>query len=609
MQVLGLARASEGAVRQRFLLVLEVAPQRVERLEVGALALEPGVRLVGLGLLVDRPLSRVLDGQGRDDDEHLTGAAEPAGLDDHPREPRVERQPRQGATGCREPPTAPPVPAPLFVTDRERAELFEQADPIGDLAGVGRVDEREAGDVAEPERRHLQDDRGQRGALDLGLGELGPGVEVLFRVQPDAHAGGDAPAPAGALRRAGLADRLDGQSLHLGPLAVAGDAGGAGVHDVTDAGHGERGLGDVRREDDPAPAPPVEDAVLLGRGEPGEQRQHLGVRELQGGERLRRVPDLTLPGEEREDVGGLGARRGLGPELLDGLDDAGHLVALDDDVPSLRVQLEQGSVAHLDGVRPAGDLDDRNLAHLVPALVGREVQGEPHGVDRRRGDDHPQLGAARQQLLEVAEDEVDVEAALVGLVDDDRVVATQVAVALHLGEQDAVGHHLQPGRVAAVVGEPHLVADEVAELDLHLLGDPLRDGAGGDPPGLGVPDLAGRAETQLEAHLGQLGRLAGAGLTGDDDDLVVADRGEDVLAPLDDRQVLGVPQPRGVDRIDRVDELGRHPPSLIRPVLPDLSRCALAREPPPGHRGRAGRGPAPRVELESHPSEARPWTC
>ena len=117
-----------------------------------------------------------------------------------------------------------------------------------------------------------------------------------------------------------------------------------------------------------------------------------------------------------------------------------------------------------------------------------------------------------------------------GLVDDDRVVAAQLAVALHLAEQDAVGHHLDPGGVAAVVAEAHLVADEAAELDLHLLGDPLGDRAGGDPPGLGVPDLRTSAATaELEAHLGHLGRLARAGLPRDDDDLVVADRSEDVV--------------------------------------------------------------------------------
>ncbi len=200
--------------------------------------------------------------------------------------------------------------------------------------------------------------------------------------------------------------------------------------------------------------------MLLGGREPGEQREHLGVGQPQRVQGVGGVADLALAGEEHEDVGGLGARGRLGPQLLDGLDDAGHLVALGDDVAAVGVQLDERPVADLDREGAAGDLDDRHLAHDVPALVGGEVRGEAHRVDRRRGDDHLEVGAARQQLLEVAEDEVDVERPLVRLVDDDRVVAAQVAVALHLGEQDAVGHHLQPGRVAAVVGEPHLVADE-----------------------------------------------------------------------------------------------------------------------------------------------------
>jgi hypothetical protein len=49
-------------------------------------------------------------------------------------------------------------------------------------------------------------------------------------------------------------------------------------------------------------------------------------------------------------------------------------------------------------------------------------------------------------LPQVAEQEVDVEAAFVGLVEDDRVVATEVTVAADLGQQHAVGHHLEPGR-------------------------------------------------------------------------------------------------------------------------------------------------------------------
>ena len=434
-------------------------------------------------------------------------------------------------------------------------KLLQEAHAVGDLARVRGIDEREARDVTEAERGHLEDDRGQRGALDLGLGELRPRLVVLLGVEADAHARRHPPAPAGALGCTRPADRLDGQPLDLGALAVAGDPGGARVDDVADAGDGERGLGHVGREDDPPPAPPVEHAVLLGGGEPGEEREHLGVRQPQGTEGLRGVADLPLAGEEREDVGGLGAGWRLGPQFLDGLDDPRHLVTLGHDVTTVGVELDEGPVADLHREGAAGHLDDGDLADDVSALVGREVPGEPVGVDRRRGDEDLEVGAAGQELLEVAEDEVDVERPLVGLVDDDRVVAAQVAVALHLVEQDAVGHHLDARRVAAAVGEPHLVADEVPELDLHLLGDPLGHRARGDPAGLRVADLSARAEAQLEAHLRQLGRLARPRLTGEDDDLVVTDGGEDVVAALDDGQVLGVPQP---GTVDRVDGLGTH---------------------------------------------------
>ena len=134
-----------------------------------------------------------------------------------------------------------------------------------------------------------------------------------------------------------------------------------------------------------------------------------------------------------------------------------------------------------------------------------------------------------------------------GLVDDQRVVAPQHPVALDLGQQDAVGHHLDERGVAHLVGEPHRVADTVAERRSEFVGDPLGDRAGGHPPGLGVPDHPVDATTRFETQLGELCALARPGLPGDDHDLVVADRGEQLLAPLGDRQRLGVPQATTVD--------------------------------------------------------------
>ncbi len=129
---------------------------------------------------------------------------------------------------------------------------------------------------------------------------------------------------------------------------------------------------------------------------------------------------------------------------------------------------------------------------------------EAFRVDRGRGDDDLEIGTAGQQPLQVAKDEVDVQAALVSLVDDQRVVTQQPPVLLHLGQQDSVGHHLDEGVVAGLVGEPHLVADRRADLGAELVGDPLRHGAGRDPPRLGVADLAGDAAAKLQADLRQL---------------------------------------------------------------------------------------------------------
>ena len=151
--------------------------------------------LVRLGLLLQRAFLRILDGQGGDDDEDLAGAAETIGLDEHPAQPRIDRQPGEG----------PPDPGQLLPAARgrvvvpDRAEFVEEPDAVGDLPGSGRVDEREAPDRPEPEADHLEDDRSERGAEDLGFGEGGPGVVVVPGIQPDADAVREATAAAGAL--------------------------------------------------------------------------------------------------------------------------------------------------------------------------------------------------------------------------------------------------------------------------------------------------------------------------------------------------------------------------------------------------------------------------
>ena len=233
------------------------------------------------------------------------------------------------------------------------------------------------------------------------------------------------------------------------------------------------------------------------------------------------IPDLGLAGEEHEHVAAALAVE-LVERVVDAVDRvgigrwAGRSVAGVVQFVIVHRLGDERPVADLDRVGAPGHLDDRRGR----AVGIREVPREALRVDRRRGDDDLEVGAPRQQLLEVAEQEVDGEAALVRLVDDDRVVLAQHAVAVDLVEQDAVGHQLDAGVLAHPVGEAHLVADELADLLAELLGDALGDRAGGDAARLGVPD-ARRAE--LEQIFGSCVVLPEPVAPADDHDLVVAD--------------------------------------------------------------------------------------
>jgi len=92
---------------------------------------EPSVLLVRLLLLVHRPLARVLDGEGRDDDEHLAQSTVDLGLEHHPRQARVEGQLGDLATVCRQPLAG----VSSSISRRlDRLQLLQQLDAVGDLA-------------------------------------------------------------------------------------------------------------------------------------------------------------------------------------------------------------------------------------------------------------------------------------------------------------------------------------------------------------------------------------------------------------------------------------------------------------------------------------------
>jgi hypothetical protein len=119
----------------------------------------------------------------------------------------------------------------------------------------------------------------------------------------------------------------------------------------------------------------------------------------------------------------------------------------------------------------------------------------------------------------------------VGLVDDDRIVFQQVRIVLYLGEQHAIGHHLDAGLGNGLVREAYFASDLPAPCRVEFLGDAARDRQRRDTPGLRARDPAIHTSARLEADLGQLRRLARTGLPRNNHDRMVAQGFEDFLLP------------------------------------------------------------------------------
>ena len=487
------------------------------------------MRLVGLRLLLQRPVAHVLHAQGGGDDQHLAQRPALAPFQNHAAHARVQRQARQLQAQFGQ-----------FLRLIHRAQFLQELDAIGNRAARGRIEKRKILHpptlAAQVQALHAQDHGRQRRAQDFRVGKARAAGKVLLVVQPDAHAVAHAPAAAGALVGGGLAHRLDQQLLHLATVAVALDAGRAGVDDVLDARHRERGLGHVGGNDDARRAVRVEHAVLLGLAEAREQRQHLGVARQRAvrqvlAQMLGSVADFAFAGHEDQYVPRWTAR----PDFIDRF---GNRI-----VQIVVAAFLEGPIALLHRIgAPRHQQHRRGLVLGIGKVLGKTIR-----VDGGRGDDQLQIGPLRQDLLQIPEQEVDVQAALVRLVDDERVVGAQQRVGLRFGQQDAVGHQLHAGAGRQPVVEAHLVAHHLAQRRLQLVGNALGHAGGGDAARLRVADqlaaLAGRCVAAPAAHgqrdLGQLRGLARTRFAADDDDLVRAQRGLDLGAPAAHGQRLG----------------------------------------------------------------------
>jgi len=564
------------------------------------------MRLIGRLPLFQRALARVGHGQGARDHQHL-GQWTILGREQHAADARVDRQRGKLAAPRREPVSRGPAQRGCAPANRrlrptrdfrlfgdrgrrprrepplciDRSQLLEQLVSIGNRARARAFDKWKRVDRGQIQRGHAQDDGSQRRAQDFRLGVLGARGIILGVVQAHADPGRDAAAAAGALIGRRLRDLLDLQLRHLVAQRIALDAGQPRVDHVAYARDRQRSLRDVGREDDAAAGAAAEHLLLLVGRQPCVQRQDLDRSRVRPagkalGQQFGRLADLALARQEHQDVAGTFA-----PQVLGRGDD--RLFELLLVVGLIGRPASERAIAHFDRVVAARDLEHRGRLS-----AGAEMGGEALCVQRRRSDDQLEIGPLRQELLQIAEQEIDVEAALVRLVDDDRVVGGERPVALRLGEQDAVGHQLDVGVGTGMVGEADLVPDHGAQLGAELEGDARGDAAGGNAPRLRMADQAANAAAGVEADFRDLRRLAGSGLAADDDDLVLANRRGDATAFRGDGEIRWVGdrrarfgalrdlRARGVDRVFDTLPVGRGRASL-EPVDPAAERNRVAR--------------------------------
>ena len=306
----------------------------------------------------------------------------------------------------------------------------------------------------------------------------------------------------------------------------------------------------------------LEDTRLFFGRETGEEWQNFGTRaaaaEGMFAQRFRRVANLAFTGQEDEDVA-----RPDAVEFVAGIDDSVVQIAL---VVLFGLLGLHRPITNVNRVHAARDLNDWRR---FP--VDGEMLREPLGIDCRRGNDYLQVGALGQQLLEITEQEIDIQAAFVRLIDDQRVVLGEPRIALGLGEQDAVGHQLDVRLRRGAVGKADLVADKLAELAFQFLRDTCRRRARGDATRLGVADQAGGTAPKFETDFGKLRRLARTGFAADDHHLMLADQFANLGAPFVDRQL------RREFRAWQSRSTSRHGAAglILQPVVLSLQGIAL----------------------------------
>ncbi len=307
--------------------------------------------------------------------------------------------------------------------------------------------------------------------------------------------------------------------------AVAVHARQPAVDHITDVGHGQRRFRNVGRQDDATFGTGLEHLILFGCRQAREQRQYfdtpvMRIGEVMAAQGFRRVAYLALTRQEHQHIAAQAARRQLIQRCAHRFR---HILSF-----AFIADLQR-AITGLDRITAP-----RHLHHHRA-----EMPGEPVCIQRGGRDDEFQVRAARQQLFQVAQQKIDVQAAFVRLVDDDRVITSEQRIAVDFRQQNTVRHQLDHGISRDLVVETYLVADKTAELGFEFSGNAGGHRTGGHATRLGMADAAQHPAPQRQADFRQLRGLAGTCFAADNHHLIVGNRARQILPPCHHGQIGG----------------------------------------------------------------------
>ena len=358
----------------------------------------PGpVCLGGLFLGVDGTFPGIGNAQSCGDDQHLGQAILPPRLEEHSSERGINREPGEIS------------PQRSHVMEIVQAAQFVEQLVTGSDGGRCRGIEKGKGlDLTELERLHAKDDFGEIGTLDFWCGKGGTFRKLSFRPETDADAVAESPCPSSPLVGAALGDVFDRKAL--GPVAgiVAAHPRQSCVDHGPDTGQRDGCLGDIRGDDDAAPGTGFEHPLLFPGGHSSEQSEHFGAPAQTAFQQVTGFPDVPFSWHEDEDV----AIVGFEEEIL-------HGIGRGFQESQVFRLLFWRRIPDLYRVQPSGDLNDRS----IPKMRGKRGR-----VDGGGGDEQLQIGAPWQEVMEIAEQKIDVEGPFVRFIEDQCRIASQQRV-------------------------------------------------------------------------------------------------------------------------------------------------------------------------------------